>query len=99
MILAANPVGRNIAIVIAVVLSIAWLAYFIGNLRRSKAEVGSEIELAPNRKPYYDDEQLEGPRLNKVLLWGLALVAVERGRDPVVLVERAEPAGRRDREL
>ena len=76
MIVAANPVGRNIAIVIAVVLTLGWLAYFIGNLRRAKAEVGSEIELAPNRKPYYDDEQLEGPRLNKVLLWGLALVAV-----------------------
>ena len=29
---------------------------------RRRKEVGSEIELAANRKPYYDDEELEGPR-------------------------------------
>ena len=27
----------------------------------AQPELGSEIELAPNRKPYYDDEMLEGP--------------------------------------
>jgi mono/diheme cytochrome c family protein len=94
LILAANPVGRNIAIIIAVVLSIAWLVYLIGNLRRAKAEVGSEIELAPNRRTYYDDEQLEGPRLNKVLLWGLALVAVNAVAIPLYwLNEPSRQAG------
>ena len=65
MILAANPVGRNIAIVIAIVLiARAGSSYLLGNMRRAKAEVGSEIELAPNRKPYLDDEELEGPKLD-----------------------------------
>jgi Cytochrome C oxidase, cbb3-type, subunit III len=41
-----------------------------------KAEVGSEIELAPNRKPYLSDEELEGPKLDKTLFWGLAMLVV-----------------------
>jgi mono/diheme cytochrome c family protein len=76
VILGANPVGRNIAIVIAIVLTLFWLAYVIGNLRRAKAEVGSEVELAPNRKPYLNDEELEGRKLTRVLLLGLGLVVV-----------------------
>ncbi|NLE18041.1 MAG: cytochrome c [Propioniciclava sp.] len=51
---------------IVIVVSYAWI-----NIRQSRAEVGSEIELAPNRKPYYTDEELEGPRLDRVLALGL----------------------------
>ena len=36
------------------------LVYVFVNIRNSRAEVGSEIELAPNRKPYLADEELEG---------------------------------------
>ena len=43
---------------------------------RSRPELGSEIELAPNRKPYYDDEQLEGSRLELVQFIGVLLLAV-----------------------
>ena len=39
-------------------------------------DVGAELELAPNRKPYYDDEGLEGPRLERVQLFGLLTLAV-----------------------
>jgi mono/diheme cytochrome c family protein len=38
------------------------------------APPGSEIELAPNRKPYYDDEVLEGPRLDRALLICLGML-------------------------
>ena len=99
MILASNPVGRNIAILIAIVITIGWLAYWLGNMRRSKAEVGSEIELAPNRKPYLDDEELEGAKLDRVLLLALGLLVVTAVALPAVLAERAEPAGGRDRGL
>ena len=94
MILASNPVGRNIAIVIAIVITIGWLAYWIGNMRRSKAEVGSEVELAPNRKPYMDDEELEGAKLNRVLLLALGLLAVTAVAIPVYwLNEPSRQAG------
>ncbi|MET0903182.1 MAG: cytochrome c, partial [Acidimicrobiales bacterium] len=41
-----------------------------------KPEVGAEIELATNSKPYFVDVQLEGPRLNRALASGLVLIAI-----------------------
>ena len=43
---------------------------------RGRREVGSEQYLAPNRKPYYDDETLEGPRLERMQLFGVLLLVV-----------------------
>ena len=47
------------------------IVYAFINIRQSKAEVGSEIELAANRKPYLSDEELEGPKLDRTLGLGL----------------------------
>ena len=47
-----------------------------GNLRSSKSEIGAEIKLAANRKPYYDDERLEGEKIQRTQLIGLACLAV-----------------------
>jgi len=52
------------AVVIA--LTYAWI-----NIRQSRAEVGSEIELAANRKPYFSDDELEGKKLDRTLAYGL----------------------------
>jgi len=60
-----------IGAVILVLSVVVVLIFLFVNIRQSKAEVGSEIELAPNRKPYFDDEELEGPKLDKVLTYGL----------------------------
>src|SRR5262245_42720233 len=60
-------------IVLAVVV-IGWILYAILNNKSARREVGSEIELAPNRKPYYDDEALEGPRLVRVHLAAVFLL-------------------------
>ena len=51
---------------LVIFLSYAWI-----NVRQGRAEVGSEIELAPNRKPYYSDEELEGKKLDRTLTFGL----------------------------
>jgi mono/diheme cytochrome c family protein len=69
-------VQQNIAIFIGFAVVVGWILYLIGNARRAKPEVGSEIELAPNRKPYLDDEQLEGPKLERALTWGLVSLAI-----------------------
>ena len=50
--------------VILVVSLLGWVVYYFANRNAARPELGSEIELAPNRKPYYDDETLEGPRLD-----------------------------------
>jgi mono/diheme cytochrome c family protein len=61
---------------VAILVVVAWGLYLLANVRRSKPEVGSEIELAANRKQYFDDEQLEGPRLDRVLRWGLISLSI-----------------------
>jgi mono/diheme cytochrome c family protein len=67
---------KAVGVVISVLVGIGAVAYVLINLRQGRSEVGAEIELAANRKPYYDDEQLEGPRLNRALFSGLVLMAV-----------------------
>jgi mono/diheme cytochrome c family protein len=47
------------------------ITYAFLNVRSSRPEAGSEIELAPNRKPYLDDEELEGRKLDRTLTYGL----------------------------
>ncbi len=74
-VLAASTV-KAVGVVIAVITGIGFVAYAIINVRAGRAEISSEIELAPNRKPYYDDETLEGPRLTRALGTGFVLMAI-----------------------
>ena len=57
---------------------VAMLIYFVVTFRTRDADepLGSEIELAPNRKPYFDDEALEGRRLERALGWALVLLVI-----------------------
>jgi mono/diheme cytochrome c family protein len=94
-VLLAQASTQSIAILILVVLTGAWLVYLIWNVRKAgRPEVGSEIELAPNRKEYYDDEQLEGRRLERFQLIGLGLLAISAVGLPLYwLHEPARQAG------
>jgi mono/diheme cytochrome c family protein len=69
-------VQKSIGYVIAVVLILGFAVAVIANMRKGRAEVGSEIELAPNRKPGDPDEVLETKRLDRTLLFGVSLLAV-----------------------
>ena len=60
--------------------------------RRRRARSAPEIELAANRKPYYDDETLEGRRLERVQLLGVAAARRDRDRPAAVLAARARAA-------
>ena len=52
----------------------------------------------PNRKPYYDDEQLEGPRLERVQLFGLLSLAIIVIALPLYwLFEPSRQAGAREK--
>ena len=64
----------GIAVVVAVL--VGWVGYLLLHLSRTSGDVGDEIELAPNRRPYLDDEEMEGPRLNKVLSWSLVMMGI-----------------------
>lgn len=74
MVLASTQ--RTIGFVIVLLLLAAFAIAVIANMRKGRAEVGSEIELAPNRKPYMDDEELETKKLDRTLGLGLAALAV-----------------------
>ena len=90
----------GVALFLSAVLLIGWVLYVVINVfgRRSHKEVGAELELAPNRKPYYDDEQLEGPRLERVQLFGLLTLAVIVIALPLYwLFEPSRQAGAREK--
>jgi mono/diheme cytochrome c family protein len=75
MLILANTY-RNIGYVLAAVLTIAFVVYLFLNYRKARPETGAEIELASNRKPYYEDEELETKKLDATLGIGLATLAV-----------------------
>ncbi len=68
---------QKLGIAIAVLLVLGWAAYGIAHLRRAEApEPGAEVELAPNRKPYLDDDSLEGWRLTRAQMSAFAMLVV-----------------------
>ena len=97
-VLAASTV-KAVGVVIAVITGIGFVAYAIINVRAGRAEIASEIELAPNRKPYYDDEALEGPRLDPRARHRLRAHGHRRDRPAPLLAQRAGATDRCDREL
>ena len=68
--------STSIAAVILLFSVLGWVVYGLFNIRSGRKEIGAEIELAANRKPYYDDETLEGPRLERVQLLGLLFLSI-----------------------
>ena len=60
--------------VIFAVITIGWIAYSILNNLSARRELGSEIEMAPNRRSNLDDETLEGPRLERLQILGVLLL-------------------------
>ncbi|MEI6199419.1 MAG: cytochrome c [Actinomycetota bacterium] len=68
--------STSIAWVILILALGGWVMYAIFNVRSSRAEIGAEQTLAANRKPYYDDEALEGPRLERVQVLGLLFLVI-----------------------
>jgi mono/diheme cytochrome c family protein len=58
------------------IIIIGFIVYAAFNVRAGRAEIGSEIELAANRKKYHDDEVLEGRRLERVQLMGVLLLVI-----------------------
>jgi mono/diheme cytochrome c family protein len=68
--------SESIAWIVLLVSLAGWAVYAVVTVRGGRSEAGSEQFLAANRKPYYDDEVLEGRRLERVQLLGLAFLAI-----------------------
>jgi len=76
LLLAASTAQRlGTATVVLLVLGV--VVYGLFHIFRSEAVApGTEVELAPNRKPYLDDESLEGPKLNRAQLGAFMILVV-----------------------
>ena len=66
----------NAAYVIFAVTLVGFVVFYFLNRRSARDELGSEQETAPNRKPYFDDEVLEGKRLERYQFVAVLLLAV-----------------------
>lgn len=64
----AQSAVRSVGFVIFAIVIIGFVVYLIFNLLDSKGEGGAEVELAANRKPYYDDDILETRKLDQSLM-------------------------------
>lgn len=67
---------RGIGLTVAAFVLVAFVGLFIRNVFLAKPELGSEMELAANRVPYLNDEELEGPKLDKSLSFALVLLGL-----------------------
>lgn len=70
LLLAASTV-RAIGSIVFWLVVVGFIVYALFNVRAGRDEVGAEIELAPNKKPYYDDDDLETKKLDRSLTAGL----------------------------
>jgi mono/diheme cytochrome c family protein len=66
---------QRIGLAVVLVMMIGWVIYLLSAAKRTY-EPGSEITNAPNRKPYYNDEGMEGKRLTRYLWWAFAMLAI-----------------------
>lgn len=69
---------KKLSVAIVALVLLGWAAYVVYALSRRDraAPVGSEMELAPNRKPYFDDDALESHRLDRALLFSLGMLVI-----------------------
>lgn len=74
-----STIQTSVGYVILFLVFLAVVAYGLTAMRSGKAELGSEVFNAPNRKPYYSDAILETTRLDRALTMafvGLAFVSI-----------------------
>lgn len=87
-------VTSTFASLIALFFVIGYVVYAFFNRSAGRAEIGSEIELAANRKEYFDDEVLEGKRLQKMQLLGVLMLAtITIGLPAYWILEPSRQAG------
>ena len=73
---------------------VGWVVFLVVQVRRGDAQLGDEVLDAPNRKAYFDDEGLEGPRLERFLSVAFAsLIVVALGMALYWLREPGRQAG------
>ena len=73
--IAATTVQTSVGYILLFLVAVAVVVYGLANFRSGKSEVGSEVVLAPNRKPYYNDQDMETKRLDRMLTMAFVTLA------------------------
>ncbi len=84
LLLAVSQQSR-IGLAVVLVMILGWFIYLLSATKRTY-EPGLELTTAPNRRPYFDDEGLEGRRLTKYLWVAFAVLAISAIGLPVYWV-------------
>lgn len=73
---AEQTTQRAIGLVVVALVAIGGVFFVWWTVYRGRKEIGSEIELAPNRSADLDDATLEGKRLNVALWFSLGMLVL-----------------------
>src|SRR6185437_953235 len=65
---------QKLGMAFAVALVVGWAIFILAHIKRGGVAAGAEVEVAPNRKPYLDDDKLEGIKLERALVAALILL-------------------------
>lgn len=77
LLLAVFTTQQKVGFATVVAALIGTAGFLLSHLRKEGTPPpGAEMELAPNRRPYFDDDALEGQRLDRALLAGLVLMVI-----------------------
>jgi mono/diheme cytochrome c family protein len=72
----AASTAQKLGTVFAIALTVGWLLFMLAHVKRGAVKPGDEIDNAPNRKRYYDDDVLEGAKLERALTLALLLLVI-----------------------
>ena len=93
-IIVATSTQQKLGAAVAVILVVGWLGFIVAHVRHGTEPRGAEMELAPNRRSYYEDDVLEGAKLDRVLGMALILLIIIAIGLPLYWVnEPTRPAG------
>src|SRR5689334_12726198 len=67
---------QSLAIAFVIALVFGWAFFLLLSVKKSGERAGDEAATAPNRRPYLDDDALEGPRLEKAQLTSIAMLLI-----------------------
>lgn len=74
VVLASTQAKLGVAFV--VILILGWAVFLFLSVSKSGEAPGDEAATAPNRRPYFDDEKMEGPRLESAQKAAVGLLLV-----------------------
>ncbi|MEY2474533.1 MAG: hypothetical protein QOK28_3862 [Actinomycetota bacterium] len=67
---------QHLAVAFVVALVLGWALFLLLSVKKGPDQIGDEAAMAPNRRPYLDDDGLEGRRLENAQRAAVALLLV-----------------------